>query len=64
MGFPIAIVRDMGLNGECKICPCGEFCYNVYKYDLLCFDHRSLDKEDPNGEISDLLKNVNLNEMK
>jgi len=64
MGFPMAICIDMGLNGECRNCPCGEFCYNVYKYDLLCFDHRCLDKEDPNGEISDLLKNVNLNGMK
>ena len=51
MGSPI----DMDLNVGNDYCPCGEFCYNVYKYYLLCFDHRSLDKEDLNGEISDCL---------
>jgi len=49
MGFPIAMCIDMGLNGECDNCPCGEFCKNVYKYDLLCFNHSYLDKEGPNG---------------
>jgi len=64
MGFPMDMCIDIDLKVDSGNCPCGEFCYNVFKYDLLCFDHRSLDKEDPNGEISDLLKNVNLNEMK
>jgi len=63
MNFPVDMCIDIALNVECGNCPCGELCYNVYKYDLLCFDHPALDNEDPNGELSVLFRNLNLNKV-
>ena len=49
----------LGINGKCGACPFGDFCGNVYKYEL-CSKHIRPFNVDPNEELSDLFKNLNL----